>query len=532
MTRSRLIGCVLLPFAAGYYLSYLFRTINALIAADLTAELGLGAADLGLLTSVYFLVFAAAQLPCGVLLDRHGPRTIQAALLLLASAGALVFAMADSLGGLVLGRALIGLGVALALMAGFKAIVLWFPAERVALVNGWFVMLGALGAVTATALAEFVVQAVGWRGLFALLGGLSAIAALLVLLLVPDCRLPSAAPSRRPISLWTIYGDRRFWRLAPLSALGVGASWSLQGLWAAPWLRDVDGLDRVGVVQLLGVMAIAVSASGLLLGFAADRLRRLGVTTEHVLASTLGLSMLAQLALVLGWPVPALLAWSVIAAAGAATVLSYALLSEYFPKAMSARANGALNVLHVGSAFLLQSVAGLIVEMWPQADGAYPATAHQAAMTLPLVLQGAAGLWFVWPRRASVRLMRYAANPADGTRVARFASLSTLSLTSQPTWRHEARMARRQVSRWRLAAIASMSLSVALAAVLIAGRTQASSHLQIALPEQSGTNRSPPSPPHWSTRAITTDPADTWRPGEQNTVGPDSAHNLNSPWEN
>jgi MFS family permease len=118
---------VLLPFAAGYYLSYLFRTINALIAGDLATELGLTAVDLGFLTSVYFLVFAAAQLPCGVLLDRHGPRTIQSLLLLLASAGALVFALADNLLGLVLGRALIGLGVALALMAGFKAIVLWFP---------------------------------------------------------------------------------------------------------------------------------------------------------------------------------------------------------------------------------------------------------------------------------------------------------------------------------------------------------------------------------------------------------------------
>ena len=198
MTRSRLVGCVLLPFAAGYYLSYLFRTINALIAADLTAELGLGAGDLGLLTSVYFLVFAAAQLPFGVLLDRHGPRTIQSALLLLASAGALVFALADSLAGLMVGRALIGLGVALALMAGFKAIVLWFPAERVALVNGWFVMLGALGAVTATAPAEIVVQVVGWRGLFALLGGLSAMAAVLVLLLVPDCCLPQPKPGGRP----------------------------------------------------------------------------------------------------------------------------------------------------------------------------------------------------------------------------------------------------------------------------------------------------------------------------------------------
>ena len=108
MSRARLIACVLLPFAAGYYLSYLFRTINALIAGDLTAELGLSAADLGFLTSVYFLALAAAQLPLGVLLDRYGPRTIQSALLLLASAGALVFALADGFLGLVVGRALLG----------------------------------------------------------------------------------------------------------------------------------------------------------------------------------------------------------------------------------------------------------------------------------------------------------------------------------------------------------------------------------------------------------------------------------------
>ena len=255
MSRGRLIVCVLLPFAAGYYLSYLFRTINALIASDLTAELNLSAADLGLLTSVYFLVFAAVQLPLGALLDRYGPRTIQSALLLLASGGALVFALADSLLGLVVGRTLLGLGVAMALMAGFKAIVLWFPPDRLALANGWLVMLGALGAVTATAPAEFVVLAIGWRGLFAVLAGLSALAALLVLLAVPE---PSGSrpPSRaaQP-SLRAVYQDRRFWRIAPLSALGIGTSWSLQGLWAAPWLRDVDGLDRAAVVQHLSVMA-------------------------------------------------------------------------------------------------------------------------------------------------------------------------------------------------------------------------------------------------------------------------------------
>ena len=177
---------MLLPFAAGYFLSYLFRTINAVIASDLAADLNLGAADLGFLTSIYFLIFAAVQLPFGALLDRHGPKLIQSALLLLASAGALVFALADGLAGLVIGRGLLALGVALALMAGFKAIVVWFPPGRVVLANGWLVMLGALGAVSATAPAELLVQIIGWRGLFAVLAGLSALAALLVLIAVPD----------------------------------------------------------------------------------------------------------------------------------------------------------------------------------------------------------------------------------------------------------------------------------------------------------------------------------------------------------
>lgn len=158
MSRARLVACVLLPFAAGYFLSYLFRTVNAVIAGDLMAELNLSAADLGLLTSVYFLVFAAVQLPLGTLLDRFGPGLVQSVLMLFASAGALIFSSADGLVGLVIGRAFIGLGVAVALMAGIKAVGMWFPPDRLALATGWLVTLGALGAVTATGPTELVVQ--------------------------------------------------------------------------------------------------------------------------------------------------------------------------------------------------------------------------------------------------------------------------------------------------------------------------------------------------------------------------------------
>jgi MFS family permease len=387
------------PFAAGYYLSYLFRTINALIAGDLTSELGLSAVDLGFLTSVYFLVFAAVQLPLGALLDRHGPRIIQSALLVVASVGALVFALADGLVGLVIGRALLGLGVALALMAGFKAIVLWFPPQRLALANGWLVMLGALGAVTATAPAELVVQAIGWRGLFAVLAGLSALAALLVLICVPGAGPSSTVRPASAVGVLATYRDPRFWRIAPLSSIGIGTSWSLQGLWAAPWLRDVDGLDRTAVVRHLTVMAVAVCVSALLLGVVADRLGR-RVKTELVLVSTLGVSMTAQAGVLLQLPLPSYLLWGAIAAAGAATVLSFAILTEYFPKENSGRANAALNLLHVGGAFVLQSATGLVIEVWPEVHGTYPAEAHQAGIALSLLLQLAALAWFAWsPRR-------------------------------------------------------------------------------------------------------------------------------------
>jgi sugar phosphate permease len=86
--QRRALVLVFFPFVSGYYLSYIYRTINALISADLTAELRFNAADLGLLTSTYFLTFAIAQLPLGILLDRYGPRRVKSALDIAAGAEA------------------------------------------------------------------------------------------------------------------------------------------------------------------------------------------------------------------------------------------------------------------------------------------------------------------------------------------------------------------------------------------------------------------------------------------------------------
>ena len=333
-----------LPFVAVYYLAFLFRNINATIAGSLTSEFGLAAGDLGLLTSVYYLAFAAAQIPIGILLDRCGPRRVQSVVLFAAALGAALFAISDNYLLLLGGRALIGLGVAAALTAGMKALVVWFPRERVPLLNGVMVTLGAMGALTATIPADFLIGSMGWRGFFELLAIVSAGCALVIYLVVPEA--PAVTLVGEPANgLSTIYADPRFWRLAPLSATCIGTAWALQGLWAAPWLSDVEGLDRTGLLRYLFVMAIALSLGALLLGVTADRLLRRGVGRRTLLGLVAAMFIVAQLTLILRLPVPSYLPWAVIAAVGAMTVLSYAILAEYFPKELAGRANAALNVL-------------------------------------------------------------------------------------------------------------------------------------------------------------------------------------------
>ena len=177
---------LLLPFACGYFLSYCYRSVNAIIAPDLVADLNLDAADLGLLTSVYFLAFALFQLPLGILLDRFGPRRVETTLLLVAASGALLFAYSETSGGLLLGRALIGMGVSACLMASFKTTASWFPRARVPAMNAWIMTAGGLGALSATRPVELALEFTDWRGVVSILGFATIAVAALLFFVVPE----------------------------------------------------------------------------------------------------------------------------------------------------------------------------------------------------------------------------------------------------------------------------------------------------------------------------------------------------------
>ncbi|HAS50954.1 MAG TPA: MFS transporter [Gammaproteobacteria bacterium] len=396
LTPAAVVLRVFLPFAAGYFLSYLYRTINAVLSPYLAAELQLDATDLGLLTSVYFLTFAAFQLPLGMLLDRFGPRRVEALLLLFAAVGAGLFAISHQATELIIGRALIGLGVSACLMASFKAFVVWFPASRLPAVNGWVLAAGGLGALVATAPVEAALKLMDWRGLFLILAGLSFAVAAALIWIVPERRHEGPVEGLR--EQWRevvgIFRSPIFWRIAPTAVLSQAAFLAIQGLWAGPWLRDVAGLDKAAAADYLFWIAAAMVAGFLGLGQLTYRLSRLGMPPLGVAVGGLALFMLAQLALLAGWGWIGLW-WTLFGFFGTAGTLTYAILTQAFPPSVAGRVNTALNLLVFVAAFAGQWGMGAIINHWPQESGGYAAAGYHWAFGLALALQALTWGWLL-----------------------------------------------------------------------------------------------------------------------------------------
>jgi type IV secretory pathway TrbF-like protein/predicted MFS family arabinose efflux permease len=466
---------VFVPFVCGYYISYIFRTVVAIIATRLSSDLGINAAGIGVLTSAYFLAFALAQLPLGFMLDRYGPRRVQSVLLLIAAGGATLFGFGHSFGVLVLARALIGLGASGALMAGLKAIVLWFPTERLPLVNGWFVMIGGLGAVTATGPAEILLSWMGWRDLFKLLGIITTVCAFAIYLVVPERpNEPDTSCSSGLVTLWSVYKNANFWRLAPLSASCIGAAWALQGLWAAAWLADVERLSHPEIVQYLLVMALGLSAGALGLGAGANFLRKYGIRPCFLLVITMTIFMLMQLCLIAKVSLPQYLIWSAVGCVGSATVLSYAVLAESFPKERIGQANAGLNVLHVGGGFAIQCFIGFVIQHWTSSGGHYPPIAYRTALSLVVLLQCMALIWFAC-RDSNVErnLLSYITCmlPAVGRSGGGFKAISIYERAME-VWDEHLRAAQIQATRWRWAALGSITTAFFLVLAFIIRTSQ------------------------------------------------------------
>jgi MFS family permease len=388
---------VFCPFAAGYYLSYFYRYVNAVIAKDLVQDFGLAPSDLGLLTSAYFLSFAAAQLPLGVALDRFGPRRCTAALFCIAGAGALMFGLARDLAMLSAGRALIGLGVSAGLMGSIKAFTLWFPRERLTALSGWMIGVGAVGALSATAPVEALLGPFGWRSLFLGLAALSVAAAALIFLVVPERELPGAGdPWRSQLAaIGRIFARVDFWRLAAPLVICQATYQALQGLWFAPWLADVHGLPRGAAADYLFFSAAAYMSASFALGPFSGMMAKRGISQLRVYQGGMVLCAAAFAALAFGARGLALAFLIAFAATSIAAIIAYTLLTELVPAAQTGRVTTASNLLLFSTSFAFQWGVGAILGHWPSAQGRYDPEGYRVAFGLLLAAQAAAAAWLL-----------------------------------------------------------------------------------------------------------------------------------------
>lgn len=393
---ARRVLTVFLPFALAYFLSYLYRTVNAVIADELTAALGVTAAGLGFLTSAYFIAFGLFQPPLGLLLDRFGPRRVESALLLVAAAGAALFALGDDLATLATGRALIGLGVSACLMAALTANVMWWPRERLPMINGLFLACGGLGAVFATTPVRALLGVTDWRGLFLGIAAATVTVAAVLFVTVPEGRQAGAGRATLGDMLRGTAGVFRsasFWRLAPACAAVQGAFLAYISLWAGPWLRDVEAMDRLAVATHLQYAAVAMVAGYASFGLIADAVRRIGLTPLAVQTAGVSAAVAVQGAIALGvGGLSPMAGWVLYAYFASSSVMGYSVLTQWFPAELAGRVNTAVNLLMFVVAFTLQPAIGWLLGMFPAGNG-YAAEGHRAAMLAVVALQAACVAW-------------------------------------------------------------------------------------------------------------------------------------------
>ncbi len=392
---ARIARCFL-PFAAGYFLSYAFRAVNAAIGPDLSRELGLGPGAFGAITSVYFVTFALAQLPLGVALDRWGPRRTESVLLCAAAIGAAIFAHASGTTELLVGRALIGLGVSSCLMAAFKANALFWPISRLPLVNGLLMGFGGLGAASATIPVEWLLAATDWRGVIDLMAIATVGIAALVWFAAPD---PASVAVKASLTMQvrgiaTLLASPIFWRVTALTGISHGTYLAYQTLWAGPWMRDVAGLDRadvaVGMALVTGMMAFGYP----IVGAIADRLSARGVATADTFGIYATLFIVLQIPLAAGWNGAPLASWAAFGFLGCGTVVGYAALTQLSPPEMAGRVNAAINLVVFLVAFAVQWGVGATLTAYSTnlPEG------HTIALSTVTGLQVLAWLWFILGR--------------------------------------------------------------------------------------------------------------------------------------
>ncbi|MEQ8964572.1 MAG: MFS transporter [Azospirillaceae bacterium] len=399
---------VFIPFMLAYFISELFRTVNAIVGPEIRRDLDLSPEELGFLTSIFLITVASVQVFVGIFLDRHGPRRTVACLLVIGAAGSALFSV-GVLEAMLVGRFLIGLGMAGCWTAAFKVNAQWWPLERLALANGAIIGFAGLGALASTLPTQILLEWMTWNEVFLAVALLTLATAVLLWIVAPEHPDDMAGGERQSLfrefkEFGTIMRNPVFLVVGPASIVCQGVWLSNQGLWAGVWLREVNGLSSVVAATFLFVFAASVIVGNLVIGFLTDLAQRKGVSLLSTMVLVTSLFVGVQIVILLNLFGGALALWVAFGLLVAGPIFAYALISRAVAPGLSGRAVSLLNLFATLAGFFIQYGAGAVIELWqPDAAGIYPVAAHQTAFGIVVGVQLLAAAWMLATMGGKVR---------------------------------------------------------------------------------------------------------------------------------
>jgi len=395
--------------SALFVLSMFYRVSSAVIAPNLTHDLGLNAENLGILGGAFFYSFALFQIPMGPMLDRIGPRMVIALFSMIGALGAFVFALGNSFLVALLGRILIGVGMASVLMGSMKVFVIKFPPKEFVTLIGLMQAIGALGNIFAASPLAFLTSMIGWRMAFVIAGVVTALLACLTFFILgggkESIEGPASSPSsQREIgilqSFRLLLGSLAFWQIGAIGFFRYGTFVGLQGLWLGPYLIDIKGYSPVQTGHLIIFLAIGIIVGGPVAGWLSDRTfhSRKGVALGGL--SLYGLSLLPLMGAVqLPSPFWFGLVFFFIGFFCSFGMVIYAHAKELFPIAISGTVMAGVNFFTMGGPALFMPALGRVIGSFPRAGSSYPAEAYHLSFLICFLGMTASLIFYAFSRK-------------------------------------------------------------------------------------------------------------------------------------
>ena len=378
-----------------FFLSQFYRTSNAVIAPELIRDLCLNTEELGLLSASFFYGFALTQIPISVLLDKVGPRRMMTVLSLMGVVGAVLFSIADSLGFGLIGRVLLGIGMACNLMGTFKLLTEWFEPLVFATLSGLVVSIGTFGNMVSATPLVMLVEQMGWRHSFQLIAGINLILTLTLFVVVRDRPARSTIPTAKGApaislrqafsNLALLFKNKDYWIISFATFVRYGTFAAFQALWAGPFLIEIMGYSAIRTGNLILLMNVGLIVGGPLWGALSDRIFK---ARRGLIVFCLLVMALISFVLVTITPETGLFTISIIFLAfglvSSGGMLMYPHIKDLMPQAMAGAAMTGINFFNMlGPAVFLQGLGILMQHLYP--DASRGPAAFDASFVLCLV---------------------------------------------------------------------------------------------------------------------------------------------------